>query len=132
MGKQLTLTAALAAYGAQLKNTRWACSAIASDGSLVLSCWRHLMKSYIDGHKRYEDHLSRWIGAHHGKQLLKNHLSLAVEEDLPVRLVIATLDDPRERTDGDASAIKKTFSIHQDAVGKVVDFDGDSFAIEFK
>ena len=55
-----------------------------------------------------------------------------MEENLSVSLVIATLDDPRERTDGDASAIKLTFSTHQDVIGKVVDFDGDSFAIEFR
>jgi hypothetical protein len=37
--KKLTLTAAFAYYGAKLKNTRWAYSAIADDGALVFSCW---------------------------------------------------------------------------------------------
>src|SRR6266496_6066509 len=128
--KKLTLTAAFASYGAKLKNTRWACSAIANDGEMVISGWNHFLQSHVDGHKRYEDHLSRWLGNYRGRNLLATHLKTAVEDDLPVRLVIATLHDPTERSRGDASSLPKTFSIEKDLVGKVVTFDGDSFAIE--
>ena len=34
---------------------------IARDGSLVISCLRHFLKSYVDRHERYEDRLSRWL-----------------------------------------------------------------------
>ena len=132
MTKRLTFTDAFAAYGARPRNRLWAFSAIANDGSLVLSCWHNLMKPQGDGHKRYEDRMSRWTGARHGKKLLTSHLSLAVEDNLPVRLVLATLDDPTQATDGDASKLKKTFSIDQGVVGTVVTFDGDLFAIDFK
>ena len=129
--EKLTLTAAFASYGAKLRNTRWACSAIASDGALVISCWRHYLRSDVDGPRRYEDHLSRWVGNHQGRNLLATHLKKASEDNLPVRLVVATLDDPMEPTDGDASILPKTFSIEKNLVGKVVVFDGDSFVIEF-
>ena len=133
--KKLTLTAAFAGYGAKLKNPRWACSAIANDGAFVISCWQHLfVKRNVDGRKRYEDHLSRWRGNHQGRNLLADHLKKAFDGGLPVRLIIATLDDPKDSKDatGDASSLPKTFSIEANLVGKVVEFDGnDAFAIEF-
>src|SRR5256885_15397018 len=100
--KKLTLTTAFATYGAELKNTRWAFSAIAADGSLVLSCWSHFLKGYVNGHKRYEDRLSRWETDTPGRQLLTEHLKLAVARNLPVRLIVATVDDPTENTEQEA------------------------------
>lgn len=131
MGKNLTLTSAFATYGAKLKNARWAFSAIASDGSLVLSCWHHFLKSYLDGHQRYEDQLSRWQSNTPGKQLLVEHLRLAVAKNLPVRMVVATLEDPREQTNEDASALRKTFTVHKNMIGKVVEYDGNRYVIDF-
>lgn len=129
--QKLTLTAAFATYGATLKNTRWAFSAIARDGSLVLSCWKHFLKSFVDGHKHYEDHLSRWATDTPGKKLLTEHLKLAVARDLPVRLVVATVDEPAKDLEREAGTRQKTFSVHVDMVGKVVEFDGNRFAIDF-
>lgn len=129
---KLSLKGAFARYDAELKNVRWASSAIADDGSLVLSCWQHFLKCYVDGHKRYEDHLSRWPSSHPGRNLLATHLRLAVEGNLPVQLVVATLDDPKEWLSGEASPLPKTFSTEENLVGKVVEFDGDAFAIEFR
>jgi hypothetical protein len=130
--EKLTLTAAFAYYGAKLKNTRWAYSAIANDGALVISCWERFLKTHIDGHKRYEDHLSRWDSNRLGKKHLADHLRQAVEGNLSVRLVVATLDSPTESVIGDASSHPKTFSIEKDLVGKVIEFDGDAFVIEFR
>lgn len=130
--KKLTLTEAFASYRAKLKNTRWAYSAIADDGALVFSCWDEYLTSYDDGHKRYHDHLSRWHSNHPGKNLLVKHLKLAIEGNLPVRLVVATQDDKKQRKSGDASSIPKTFSIMINLIGKVVEFDGDTFTIEYR
>jgi hypothetical protein len=129
--KNLTLTAAFASYGAELKNPRWAFSSLASDGSVVLSCWKHFLKSYVDGHQRYEDRLSRWKTNTPGKKLLIEHLQLAVAKDLPVRMIVATLEDLREQTIEGAGALRKIFSIHPNMVGRVVEYDGDCFVIEF-
>ena len=130
--KKLSLTEAFAYYGAKLRNTRWAYSAIANDGSLVISCWERFLHTDVDGHKRYEDHLSRWQSNHPGKNLLADHLRQAIEGSLSVRLVVATLDNPKESESGDASSLPKTFTTEKDLVGKVVAFDGDAFVIEFR
>lgn len=129
--KPLTLTRAFASYGAELKNSRWAFSAIASDGSLVLSCWKHFLKSYVDGHKRYADRLSRWKTNTPGRQLLIEHLQLATEKDLPVRMIVATLEDPRDETVEGAGVLPKIFTVHPEMIGRVVEYDGDLFVIEF-
>ena len=47
-------------------------------------------------------------------------------------MVVATLEDPRERTNDDASALRKTFAVYRNMVGKVVEYDGDFFAIDFR
>jgi hypothetical protein len=130
--KNLTLTAAFANYGAKLKNTRWAYSAIADDGALVFSCWSDHLKSINEGHLRYDDRLSRWDSNHQGKNLLVKHLKMAIDGNLPVRLVVATPDNRKERVSGDASSIPKTFSIMNNLIGKVVEFDGDTFTIEYR
>ena len=116
--KKLTYTEAFAYYGAKLKNTRWAYSAIAGDDSLVISCWERFLHTDVYGHKHYKDHLSRWHSNHPGKNLLTDHLRLAIEGNLRVRLIVAKVDE--------------TFTIEKDFVGKVVEFDGDAFEIEFR
>jgi putative restriction endonuclease len=87
---RLTFTAAFAKYGAKLPNRMWAVSAIAPDGSLVISCWQHLFSSPEKGVLRYTDRLSRWKGNAAGNNLLHAHLTKAQEEGLPVRLVIVS------------------------------------------
>ena len=125
--KKLTRAAAFARFGAELINVQWACSSIARDGSMVITCWRHRLKSYVDGHERYEDKLSQWEGNHHGSKLLRKHLQQAFDHNLKVRQVVVTLDDPRDRI---STVAPKTYST-SDMAGKVVSFDGDAYVIEF-
>lgn len=127
----LLFTEAFRAFGARLANPMWAYSAIADDGSLVISCWAHKLK-LNEGVLKYTDRLSRWEPNTPGKNLLIEHLTMARDDALPVRLVIATTDQP-DVVDGgrDASAIRKTFHIREDVVGKVAVFDGDNFILEF-
>jgi hypothetical protein len=128
----LTLTDAFAAFGAKLRNVRWAMSAIAKDGALVISGWAHRLTRNATG-ERYEDRLSRWVSNKMRQRLLREHLTTAVERGLPVRLVVATLDDPSNDIPGDdGSKYPKTFSIRPDLVGAVDEFDGDHFVIEFR
>ena len=84
--KKLTLTAAFAQFGATLKNPRWACSALAQDGSLVISCWSEFLKSQPNGGQRYEYSLSsQWgEGNRLGRELLIRHLHTAFNHALPV------------------------------------------------
>jgi len=125
-------TEAFTKYGAELANPQWAVSAIADDGALVTSCWAHCMET-IGNVLRYEDTLSRWSGNKAGNNLLREHLTQAVENKLPVRCLIARTKE-QETVDGglDASQVKKEFYLRDDLIGEVISFDGDKFVIEFK
>lgn len=127
-----TFTDAFRAYRATLANPQWAYSAMSADGAVVVSCWQHKL-TYARGVLTYQDRLSRWQFNPPGKNLLSEHLLAAVERSLDVRLVIASTDQPDVVDRGeDASRIKKTFHIKENAVGKVTNFDGDNFTIEFR
>jgi hypothetical protein len=131
---ELRFTEAFAKYGAKLANPMWSFSAIAADGSLVLSCWQHKFSIPEKGVLRYSDKLSRWHRENHlGKKMLTEHLSQAHQHQLPVRLIVATTTEP-ERVDAgeDASRIGKTFHLKEDFVGQVVSFDGDAYEIDFR
>lgn len=124
---------AFAKFGAKPINLMWAVSAIAADGSMVLSCWAHMCKPSGKGVLVYADSLSRWGGNEMGCNLLKAHLRQAMEGDLPIRMVVATAADTDAVDKGsDASKVKKTFHVREDVVGKVVEFDGDNYRIEYK
>lgn len=124
---------AFAKFGAKPDNPMWAVSALAADGSLVMSCWSHYFKGGGEGALLYGDRLSRWAGNARGNTLLKSHLHTAFTEKRPVRLVVATTTETRAVDHGhDASKVKKTFHIRDDLVGRVTSFDGDSYVVEFR
>lgn len=124
---------AFAKFGAELDNPMWAVSAIASDGALVMSCWAHCFRRGGPGSLIYADRLSRWQGNELGGGLLKRHLELAQAGALPVRMVVATASDTEAVDHGhDASKVKKTFHIRDDMVGRVTEFDGDNYVVEFR
>jgi hypothetical protein len=131
---QSTLTDAFARYGAKLKNRNWAVSAVAPDGSIVISCWGHYFKQVKNGVWPYVDTLSRWQGTNaNGNKLLREHLERAVAEQTTIRLVLAQTDDKAGVDRGeDASKFNNTFGAREDVAGKVTLFDGDKFVIEFR
>jgi len=126
-----SMTDAFRKYGASLVNPQWAVSAIASDGSCVISCWAHHIKSH-NGKLRLIDTLSRWKHNSAGNNLLRQHLEEATDKNLDIHLVLVRTDET-EVVDagGDASKVKKSFSVRQDIIGKLVEFDGDKFVIDF-
>jgi|SRR5688572_19433026 len=128
----LSYTEAFRAYGAKLVNPMWAYSAIAEDGAIVISCWSHKLDLH-DGVLTYTDRLSRWEPNTPGKNLLIEHLTMGKNQGLPVRLVVATTDQPDVIDRGDqARDIRKTFHVKPELVGKVTLFDGDNFSVEFR
>lgn len=133
MATEIGFVEAFKKFGAKLENPMWAVSAISDNGEFVLSCWSQYFERGDKGVLRYVDCLSRWTGNTVGNNLLKGHLIKAHSEGMPVRLVIATAEKPEEvETVGDASKIKKKFSVREDVVGKVTSFDGDNFVIEYR
>jgi hypothetical protein len=112
-------------YGAKLTNRMWAVSAELDD-AVVLSLWQHKFKKGLV----YEDNLGRWSGL--GNTQFRKHLQLAFDRNLPIRLVIASTDNPAGVDRGeDASAFDNTFYVRPELVGKVETLVGDDFTIRF-
>ena len=130
--RSLGLAEAFARYGAKLANPQWAVTAVAEDGALVVSCWAHYLGRPAAGVLRYEDRLSRWAHNAAGTNLARRHLEQALRDGLVVRLVIGTSGDPKSVDAGEsASDTPKTYHLREDLVGRVVEFDGDRFVINF-
>ena len=128
----LSFTECFAKYGAKLTSPMWAVSAQAADGSIVISCWNNYFSRPDKDTLRYKDTLSRWEGNSLGNNLLREHISLAKAQDLPIRLVVATAQNtPHLDAGWDASKISKTFHIKPELVGRLVSFDGDEFVIDY-
>ncbi len=118
-----SLIDAFAKFGAKPKNRLHGRSAIAEDGALVLSCSTPHFRRPGPGVLRYEDVLSRDPSDRPGTTLLGEHLALARDGQLPVRMVVIA-----EAGDG-----KTRFNIYPrpDMVGKLTEFDGDHFIVDF-
>lgn len=125
MAKVSGIEKGFASYGAKLVNRNWSVSSLI-DGAVVMSLWAHRFKGGV-----YTDRLSRWSGL--GNALFRKHLEQAVEENLPVRVVIATSQNPEAAERGeDMSQYKNTFAVRPDLVGQIEHFDGDEFRIQFR
>ena len=115
---------AFASFGARPRNRLRDRSAIATDGALVLGCSSPYFRHPGPGVLRYEDALSRDSIDRTSAALLGEHLTQARDGQLPVRMVvIAEADFGKPRT--------RIFARH-DVIGRVVDFDGDKYAVDFK
>jgi hypothetical protein len=132
----MTETEAYAYFGATLKNLRWAYSAIAKKPkSLILSCWERYMTQDASGNVRYEvKNFQRWKASNpRGKLLLEEHLKQAYKDRLPVHMVVAVTEDPGTGivVGVTGTDLDPTFSVRDDLVGKVVEFDTGRFVIDF-
>ena len=118
----LTLTRAYQRYGAPTPRGQRPLSALAADGALVLSCYAGGFGRPHRDLLRYQDSISRNRAGARQAALLGERLRLAHDGSLPVRLVIVTpAQDP----------VQGTVGVRPDLVGKVVEFDGDAFTVDF-
>jgi len=117
----LTLFDAFARFGAKPLNRHRGLSAIATDGAMVLNCSHTYFGNPERGVLRYEDRLSRETPQSKHVGLLGQHLALARDGELPVRLVVTTQADGKVRG----------FHVRPDLIGRVVRFDGDHFIVDF-
>lgn len=119
----LSLVEAFGRFGSKPYNRAHALSAIAADGAMVLNCSPAYFGHPAQGVLRYEDRLSREVLRTKPAELLGQHLTLALDAALPVRMVVTSV----------ASETKRTVSRHvrADLIGKVVKFDGDHFIVDF-
>jgi hypothetical protein len=123
--EHLNLADAFAKYGGKTGNRLRTLSAIAEDGAMILSCTPPYFARPGRGVLRYEDRLSREVKQPKGTELLGQHLTLARDGELPIRMVVIS--------DAPATGSKSGRSIHvrTDLVGKVTMFDGDHFIVDF-
>jgi len=118
-----SLVDAFARFGAKPKNPVRGRSAIAGDGALVLSCSIPHFRRPGPGVLRYEDVLSRLSLDRTGTALLGEHLTLARDAQLPVRMVVVA-----EAREGKA---RRNIYARPDLVGRLTEFDGDHFIVDF-
>jgi hypothetical protein len=122
----LSLVDAFGKFGAKPANRLRGLSAIAADGAMVISCSHPYFGHPSQGVLRYEDKLSREGEASKGTELLSQHLTLARDGELPVRMVVMTA-----LVDSTTSKVSRSFHVRPDLVGKIVKFDGDHYIIDF-
>ncbi len=120
----LNLMDAFGRFGATPSNRLRGLSAIAADGAMVLNCSRQYFVHPSRGVLRYEDRLSREPEGSRDITLLGQHLTLARDGALPIRMVVSFSSDVKGR----ASC---GYHVRPDLIGKVVKFDGDHFMIDF-
>jgi|SRR5579863_2652310 len=121
----LSLRAAFARFGAKLGNRLRGLSAMATDGALVLNCSYAYFGHPSRGVLRYEDRLSRQSSGSNETELLSKHLTLARVGELPVRMVVSSPADEK------SGAGTSSCHVRPDLIGKVAEFDGDHFVVDF-
>jgi hypothetical protein len=122
----LSLVDAFGKFGAKPASRLQALSAMAADGALVLNCSGAFFGHPSPGVLRYEDRLSREPGAAKDTGLLGQHLAIARDGALPVRMIVTS------RTVDKAGTRSRTCHVRPDLIGAVVEFDGDHFIVDFK
>ncbi len=122
----LSLQDAFAVFGAKPANRFHSVSAMAADGSeMILSCSAKRFTHPTRGILRYEDTLSRGDQQAAHARSLGEHLTQAREANLPIRMIVIT-----EHQDA-AGETTRAIHVRVDLVGKVVEFDGERFVIDF-
>jgi hypothetical protein len=120
----LTLIDAFRRFGAKPQSRLSSLSAMAEDGALVLNCLPTNFGHPAPGILRYETRLSAAEADSKVVTALGEHLTRARDASLPVRMVVTFLG--REKT-----AKGGGHHVRPDLTGKIVEFDGDRFVIDF-
>jgi hypothetical protein len=122
----LSLVDAFGRFGAKPASRLKSLSAMAADGALVLNCSGAYFGHPSRGVLRYEDRLSRDPAASKDAGLLGQHLTIARDGGLPVRMIVTS------RAEDKGGTSSRTCHVRPDLVGTVVEFDGDHFIVDFK
>ena len=120
----LTLIDAFGRFGAKPASRLGSLSAMAADGAMVLNCLPAHFGHPARGVLRYETRLSAAQAESKVLTTLSEHLTQARDGGLPVRRVVTfPKHEQPDRVGG--------HHVRPDLIGKVVEFDGDRFVIDF-
>ena len=120
--ENLSLEVAYGRYGAQITNKQRSLSAVAADGSLVITCLSERFSRPGAGILRYSAQLSQEAGVTSRVSELAAQVKTAQDAGSDVRAVVIT--PPR-------GMVRRIIHVRKDLVGKVVEFDGDTFVVDF-
>jgi hypothetical protein len=121
----LTLVDAFARYGAKPSSRLSSLSALAPDGAVVLNCLPAHFRHPTRGVLRYEAALSNVQAQAKELGTLGEHLTHARDGSLPIRMVVKAAPPVA------ASGKSPGYHVRPDLLGKVVEFDGDHFIVDF-
>lgn len=120
----LTLLDAFGRFGAKPASRLGSLSAMAADGAMVLNCMTAHFGHPGRGVLRYETRLSTAQAESKVITTLSEHLTRARDEDLPVRMIV-TFPKLANASRGGGHHVRP------DLIGKLVEFDGDRFVVDF-
>ena len=119
----LSLIDAFGRFGAKPASRLRSLSAMAADGAMVLNCLPAHFGHPARGILRYETTISAAQAESNIATSLSEHLTRAHDGGLPVRMVVTYPAGKAGRTGG--------HHVRPDLIGKVVEFDGDRFVVDF-
>ena len=126
MGK-LSLQEAFAVFGGKPANRLYSLSALAADGTeMILGCYARRFTHPKRGVLRYNDTISSENGRPAEMQSLGQHLTQARDANLPIRMIVIT-ETPVAAT----GKVSREVHVRVDLVGKVTEFDGDHYIVDF-
>jgi len=120
----LTLIDAFRRFGAKPESRLSSLSAMAADGAMVLNCLPAHFGHPTRGVLRYETSLSAARADSKVVTALSEHLTRARDASLPVRMIVTFPDSEKTGKGG-------SYHVRPDLTGKIVEFDGDRFVIDF-
>lgn len=120
----LTLIDAFRRFGAKPASRLSSLSAMAADGAMVLNCLPAHFGHPARGVLRYETSLSAADADSKVVTALSEHLVLARDASLPIRMIVTF-------PDGEKTGKGGSYHVRPDLTGKIVEFDGDRFVIDF-
>jgi hypothetical protein len=120
--ENISLELAYARSGAEVTSKQRNLSAIARDGSLILSCPSDRFSRPGVGVLRYTAQVSQEARVSKLIDSLRTHIQAAHAESTDVHPVMIT--PPK-------GAMPRVVHVRPDLTGKVVEFDGDTFVVDF-
>ncbi|MEJ0035729.1 MAG: hypothetical protein WDO68_06580 [Gammaproteobacteria bacterium] len=122
----LSLVEAFATYGGKPANRLHSLSAVAGDGTaIILGCIASRFGHPAAGVLRYESKLPPEPNRAAEAAKLGEHLTLARDGKLPVRMIII---QEKPQPEGN---VKREVHVRTDLIGSVVSFDGDTYVVDF-